>query len=332
MARVNIREAKEADAKKIFELMQQQATEQNTFLPSHFTHEVLADGTWGPTAVVMAFVAESKASQVGELDGYILAHRAYAPWFGRALYIKDLYVVPAARRSGVATHLCRELMRAAVSMGCNQCDLRLHKENWAAMDLFEKLGAENVTVSEDWHIFNLDFKLMEMKSKYGGRGRLQIRLAVPEDMAGVMTMIQELADYENMSDAPQINAHTLVTDSPPQGTFFECFVAESDGALVGYAMFYPTFSHRGFGMCLEDFYVKPAHRGQGLGTAFMAQIAQHGVKLGGSHFEFVVLSWNTPTIAFYKNKGATDLTVDKGVQLYRFDDTAMRKCASAITH
>ena len=46
-------------------------------------------------------------------------------------------------------------------MGCKQCDLRLHKENKEAMDLFEKLGAENVTESEDWHIFSLDFKLME---------------------------------------------------------------------------------------------------------------------------------------------------------------------------
>ena len=45
MAWVNIREARKTDAKKIFELMQQQAAEQNTDLPSHLTHE----GTCGCT-------------------------------------------------------------------------------------------------------------------------------------------------------------------------------------------------------------------------------------------------------------------------------------------
>lgn len=81
----------------------------------------------------------------------------------------------------------------------------------------------------------------------------------------------------------------LVTDSS-LGTFFECFVAESDGALVGYALPYHTFSCQGRGIYMEDLYVKPAHRGQGLGTALMAQVAQvsviyYGLKLN-IHFYF----------------------------------------------
>ena len=65
----------------------------------------------------------------------------------------------------------------------------------------------------------------------------------------------------------------LVTDSSPD-PFYECFVAEIDGTLVGYVLPYHTFSCQGCGIYMEDLYVKPAHRGQGLGTALMAQVAQ----------------------------------------------------------
>ncbi|KAK8398476.1 hypothetical protein O3P69_003968 [Scylla paramamosain] len=326
MAGINIREARKTDAKKIFELMQQQATEQNTVLPSHLTHEAVAEGGWGPAAVFMTFVAERKETKEGELVGYILAHRAYSTWEGRAMYIKEIYVVPASRHSGVATNLCKEMLQAAVSMGCNRCDVRVNKANKAAKDLFEKLGAKNLTEAEDWHLFFMDSKAMtEMKARCKGQGPSQVRQAVPEDMAGVMAMIQELADYEKMSDGPKINAHTLVTDSSPD-TFFECFVAESDGTLVGYALPYHTFSCQGRGIYMEDLYVKPAHRGQGLGTALMARVAQRGLTLGADHLEFSVLSWNTPSTAFYQARGAINITADRGAQLYRFVDSVMRKC------
>ena len=47
----------------------------------------------------------------GELEGYLLAHRTYSTWEGRAMYIKEVYVIPTARRSGVAMHLCRGLLQ-----------------------------------------------------------------------------------------------------------------------------------------------------------------------------------------------------------------------------
>ncbi|MPC52714.1 Diamine acetyltransferase 2 [Portunus trituberculatus] len=273
----------------------------------------------------MAFVAESKETKEGELVGYILAHRAYSTWEGRAMYIKEIFVVPASRHSGVATYLCKEMLQVAVSMGCSRCDVRVDKANKAAKGLFEKLGAKNLTEAEDWHLFLMDSKAMtEMKARCKSKRPSQVRQAIPEDMASVMAMIQELADYEKMSDGPKINAHTLVTDSSPD-TFFECFVAEKDGTLVGYVLPYHTFSCQGYGIYMEDLYVKPDHRSQGLGTALMAQVAQHGLTLEANHLEFSVLSWNTPSIAFYQVMGATNITTDRGVQLYRFIDSVMRK-------
>lgn len=211
-------------------------------------------------------------------------------------------------------------------MGCTRCDVRLNKEDMATKGLFEKLGAKNLTEAEDWDLFFMDSKAMtEMKTSCKGQAASQVRQAVSEDMTSVMAMIQELADYEKMSDGPKINAHTLVTDSS-LGTFFECFVAESDGELVGYALPYHTFSCQGRGIYMEDLYVKPAHRGQGLGTALMAQVAQCGLTSRASHLEFSVLSWNTPSISFYQAKGAINITADRGIQLYRFVDSVMRKC------
>ena len=71
----------------------------------------MEEGGWGQTAVFLAFVAESIGATEGELQGYILAHRSYSTWEGRSMYIKDIYVVPAARRSGVATGLCKGLLQ-----------------------------------------------------------------------------------------------------------------------------------------------------------------------------------------------------------------------------
>ncbi|KAG0711564.1 Diamine acetyltransferase 2 [Chionoecetes opilio] len=327
MASVNIRKAKKTDAKKIRELMHQQAGEQNTALPPDLSCEAVAENGWGSAAVFVAFVAESVGAKGGELEGYILAHSAYSTWHGRAMFIKEIYVVPSVRHSGVAVRLCRELLQATLSLGCKRCDVRVDKANKAAVGLFEKLGAQNLTEAEDWHLFLMDSKVItEMKTKCEGQGSPQVRPAGPDDMANVMALIQELADYEKMPDGPKINAHKLVTDSSPLDAFFECFVAESDGALVGYTILYHTFSCQGRGVYMEDLYVKPTHRGQGLGTTLMAQVAQCGLTQGASHLEFCVLSWNTPSIAFYQQKGAIDVTVGGGVQVYRFVDSAMREC------
>ena len=84
-------------------------------------------------------------------------------------------------------------------------------------------------------------------------------------------------------------------------------LAEADGAVVGLALWYYTFStFRGRpDIFLEDLFVEPAQRGRGIGLALLRHLAQRAVAENCRHIEWRVLNWNAPSIAFYASLGAT---------------------------
>ena len=83
-------------------------------------------------------------------------------------------------------------------------------------------------------------------------------------------------------------------------------MAEVDGAVVGFALWFYTFStFRGrHGLYLEDLFVRPEARRAGAGTALLRRLARRCVDEGLGRFEWSVLDWNEPAIAFYHAKGA----------------------------
>lgn len=72
----------------------------------------------------------------------------------------------------------------------------------------------------------------------------------------------------------------ILRDSSPVGHYFESFVAESNEGLLGYTLFFHTFSSEGRGIYMEDLYVRPDYRSQGLGTVLLAQVTQVSVASG----------------------------------------------------
>ena len=89
----------------------------------------------------------------------------------------------------------------------------------------------------------------------------------------------------------------------------EVVVAELAGAPVGFALFFPTYSTflARAGMHLEDLYVTPAARGQGVGRALLAHLAALSVQRGYGRLEWAVLDWNAPAIGFYRELGAVPM-------------------------
>ena len=79
-----------------------------------------------------------------------------------------------------------------------------------------------------------------------------------------------------------------------------------DGAVVGFALWFYTFStFRGrHGIWLEDLFVRPEARRAGAGTALLRNLARRCVAEGLGRFEWSVLDWNEPAIAFYRAQGA----------------------------
>src|SRR5262249_5799445 len=135
---------------------------------------------------------------------------------------------------------------------------------------------------------------------------LVIRQARRGDAPLVLDLVRALADYEKLSheveaDAPAIDA-ALFGDDPR----VFCDIAEWRGAPAGFALWFYSFStFRGrHGLYLEDLFVRPEQRGHGIGKALLAHLARRCVAEGLSRFEWSVLDWNEPSIAFYEAQGA----------------------------
>ena len=135
---------------------------------------------------------------------------------------------------------------------------------------------------------------------------LAIRRAAPADAALVFALVCELADYENLQhevDAtPEEIGRALFSPEPR----LYCDLAEWGGQPAGFAVWFLNFStFRGrHGLYLEDVFVRPEFRGRGIGKALMQRLARTCVDEGYARFEWAVLDWNAPSIAFYQSIGA----------------------------
>jgi len=132
-----------------------------------------------------------------------------------------------------------------------------------------------------------------------------IRAAVAADVPVLLQLVHELAAYEREPDAVEATAADLERALFEDGTCC-AQVAERDGEVVGFALWYPTFSTWTGrpGLWLEDLFVRPEARGTGLGKALLQALAQVCVERGYSRFEWWVLDWNAPAIGFYRALGA----------------------------
>lgn len=133
-----------------------------------------------------------------------------------------------------------------------------------------------------------------------------IRAATPADVPTVLELIRELAAYEREPDAVEAT-ETLIHDALfGAAPVASCHVAELDGEVVGFALWYVTFSTwKGVaGLWLEDLFVRPVARGHGFGKGLLQQLAAVCAERGYARFEWWVLDWNVDAHGFYRSLGA----------------------------
>jgi GNAT superfamily N-acetyltransferase len=125
----------------------------------------------------------------------------------------------------------------------------------------------------------------------------------------IFAMIVGLAEYEQSPESvlgtPELLRDGLFSERP----FAEAVIAELDGERVGFALFHGTFStwHCQPGIWLEDFFVLPEYRRNGIGERIFRHVAQIAVDRGCSRFNWTALDWNTPALNFYAKMGAEAL-------------------------
>lgn len=145
---------------------------------------------------------------------------------------------------------------------------------------------------------------------------MNIRKGNKEDMAGVLALIQELAEFEKEPGAVLITTDDLVRDGFGSNPLFHVFVAEVENEIVGIALYYYRYSTwKGKIIHLEDLVVKDKMRGTGLGYALYSEIIKQGKRDNVRRIDWHVLDWNTSAIDFYKKTGANVLNDWSVVQM-----------------
>lgn len=162
------------------------------------------------------------------------------------------------------------------------------------------------------------------------------RPARPEDVAEIIAMIRELAEYEKALDSAVATSEqlhdALFGDRPAVYALVVDHPHEDAGerrALAGFALYFLNFSTwlGKHGVYLEDLYVREAFRGLGYGQLLLSSLARICVEHGYGRLEWWVLDWNEPAIGFYRSLGAVPMdewTVHRvtGAALERLADRA----------
>ncbi|KQR55552.1 GNAT family N-acetyltransferase [Acidovorax sp. Leaf160] len=139
---------------------------------------------------------------------------------------------------------------------------------------------------------------------------LTIRPATIEDTDLILRFVRDLAIYERAEHevlaTPEHLKRTLFCAEP---AVFGLICLDGDQP-VGFAVYFFNFStwQGRHGLYLEDLYVSPECRGKGAGKALLQHLARIAVARDCGRFEWSVLDWNTPSIAFYDSLGAKPQT------------------------
>ena len=147
---------------------------------------------------------------------------------------------------------------------------------------------------------------------------LVIRTATAADVAQILAFIRALAVYERApAGAVTATEEGLRSDGFGPQPFYECLIADCDGKPAGFALYFFNYSTwRGRpGIYLEDLFVYPELRGQGIGKALLQRVAAAAVAKGCRRLQWEVLDWNTPAVDFYQAMGAEFLDEWRNVRL-----------------
>ena len=135
---------------------------------------------------------------------------------------------------------------------------------------------------------------------------LRVRRGTRKDAPTIVALIRGLAEYEKLAHECKATVSGIRRHGFGAKRYFETLICERDGAAVGFALYFFTFSTflARPTLYLEDLFVLPAERARGAGRALLAALARIAVRKGCGRMEWAVLDWNTPSIGFYERLGA----------------------------
>lgn len=137
-----------------------------------------------------------------------------------------------------------------------------------------------------------------------------VRPATEADVPVILHLIQELAAYEKLAHEVTATEADLRSSLFGERPDAEVIIAETGDEVAGYALFFHNYStfHCKRGLYLEDLFVKPEFRHQGIGKQLLRHLAKLAVQRNCARFEWSVLDWNESAIRFYRSLGAEPMS------------------------
>jgi GNAT superfamily N-acetyltransferase len=157
-----------------------------------------------------------------------------------------------------------------------------------------------------------------------------VRSARAADVPLLLELFRELAVYEHLEDELHATEELLGEALFGERPAAQALIAERDSQPAGYAVFFTTFSTflSRRGVWLEDLFVRPEHRGAGVGRALLAAVAARACEEPGGRLEWTALRWNDLALGFYRSLGAE--TMDEWITHRLVGDPLRRLAGEAL--
>ncbi len=131
--------------------------------------------------------------------------------------------------------------------------------------------------------------------------KITVRAATATDMPAALSLIKDLAEFENAPEAVILTLDDLTKDGFGEKPLFKAFVAELNNEVVGMALTYIGYSTwKGKLVYLDDIVVREKHRSKGIGELLFNRVIEYATNEKARVLKWQVLRWNKDAIRFYE--------------------------------
>lgn len=303
-----IRPAKSSDVAILFGLINALAGYEKLAHEVTGSAAALQQHLFGEPCCIEAILAED----AGQPVGFALFFVSYATALMQPkIYLEDLFVLPDYRGTGIGKALLSYLAQLAVTRNYGRMEWSVLDWNQSAIGFYQRIGAQ---VIEDIRVCRITAdQLPQLAFQLSSPSPVLLRTATLADCHDVFALVKSNIEYDGGSKqfdgtVAQLTEHLFNPRFHPKSVqpYAEVVIAEQDTKPVGLALFcinYSTFLTKP-GLFIEDLFVQADYRGQGIGKALLAYLAQQAIDRGYGRLEWHVRAWNQPTLEFYQGMGA----------------------------
>lgn len=309
--RVVIRSAVPDDVPKLFDLIVALADYERLAHEVVGTVDALHEHLFGDAACIEATVAEYEHQTVG----FALFFVNYSTFLTQpGIYLEDLFVLPQYRGQKIGRALLAHLAQLVVERGYGRLEWSVLDWNEPAIGFYKRIGADIITDARVCRVTG------EALQQLTSASSCRFRPATSADRNHIFELVKANIEYDGGLHRFNGDVDALGDHLFNQG-YAEVVVAEDPDkvGIVGLALFcttYSTFLTKP-GLFIEDLFVVPEYRGQGIGRGLLAYLAQQVIVRDYGRLEWRVRTWNDKAIDFYQRVGATILSEWRICQMYR---------------